>query len=442
LPGPRDTPRAPDGSDQIPQPNDRGRPDHQGRPPVREPADHARRPDARTPTDRAQGAADRGQVTVDRVRGASADRVPGAADRVQGASADRVQPSTDRGQQPGRRLSSADERRMRVLESFPPGHPSSPYLADGTRRPRRPSPRSLQLPIPDKRDEEIDEPQAEGRQPKRGTSDNTVGRSHDWPNSDAPRRPEAGHRRYWTEVPRFMSRWADHETQWPRDGQPGAAVDRSRDAPGSWRSDSNLHLSPEDHSRTKDAISGMRNAESRVTEDLQDAVQESGFDAELVGLEFRCKSEDRLKEKTAEALQRRPDTAPEEAVRSVSDGIRYTVRLNREDYAGGYREVRQRLEADGYVMFYRKNCWEDPEYKGINTRWMTPNGQRFEVQFHTPESYHAKQEVTHHAYERIRNPLTTRAELAELEAFQREVSSWVPVPKGVTGIPDHRRDGS
>lgn len=309
MPGPRDTPRAPDGSDQIPQPNDRGRPDHQGRPPVREPADHARRPDARTPTDRA------------------ADRAQGPADRAQ-ASTDREQASTDRGQQPGRRLSAADERRMRVLESFPPGHPSSPYLADGTRRPRRPSPRSLQLPTPDKRvedtgerspdkrDEEIDEPQAEGRQPKRGTSDNAVGRSHDWPNSDAPRRPEAGHRRYWTEVPRFMSRWADHETQWPRDRQPGAAVDRSRDAPGSWRSDSNLHLSPEDHSRTKDAISRVRDAESRVTEDLQDAVQESTFGAELAGLEFRCKGVDRLKEKTAEILRDNPDAVPDEVVQA------------------------------------------------------------------------------------------------------------------------------
>jgi hypothetical protein len=35
---------------------------------------------------------------------------------------------------------------MRALKELPPGHPSSPYLADGSRRPPRPSLRSLELP--------------------------------------------------------------------------------------------------------------------------------------------------------------------------------------------------------------------------------------------------------------------------------------------------------
>jgi hypothetical protein len=46
-------------------------------------------------------------------------------------------------------------------------------------------------------------------------------------------------------------------------------------------------------------------------------------------------------------------------------------------------------------MYQSTNYWGDPEYKGINTRWITRQGQRFEVQFHTPESFHAKQQVTH-----------------------------------------------
>jgi len=94
------------------------------------------------------------------------------------------------------------------------------------------------------------------------------------------------------------------------------------------------------------------------------------------------------------------------------------------------------------VMFYGRNSWGDPEYKGINTRWVTPEGQRFEVQFHTPESYHAKQEITHEAYERIRNPLTNDDERSELKAFQREVTSWIPVPEGAKDIPDHRKEHS
>ena len=76
---------------------------------------------------------------------------------------------------------------------------------------------------------------------------------------------------------------------------------------------------------------------------------------------------------------------------------------------------------------YCKNSWSNPEYKGVNTRWMTPDGQRFEVQFHTPESFHAKHEVTHQAYERIRNPVNSQdASDGDLRDFQREVSSWIP----------------
>ena len=49
----------------------------------------------------------------------------------------------------------------------------------------------------------------------------------------------------------------------------------------------------------------------------------------------------------------------------------------------------------GYEMCQSRNSWDDAEYKGINTRWVTEGGQRFEVQFHTPESFHARQYVTH-----------------------------------------------
>jgi hypothetical protein len=49
--------------------------------------------------------------------------------------------------------------------------------------------------------------------------------------------------------------------------------------------------------------------------------------------------------------------------------------------------------------------------------------------------------VTHLAYERIRDTSTSRAELGELHAFQREVSSWIQVPDGAVGIPDYRKEG-
>ena len=93
-------------------------------------------------------------------------------------------------------------------------------------------------------------------------------------------------------------------------------------------------------------------------------------------------------------------------------------------------------------MIYSKNHWrDDPEYKGVNTRWVTAENQRFEVQFHTAESFYAKQELTHKSYERLRNPLTQDEERQELRSFQREVCSWIPVPEDATTIPDYYLKG-
>jgi hypothetical protein len=162
----------------------------------------------------------------------------------------------------------------------------------------------------------------------------------------------------------------------------------------------------------------------------------------LEGYEFRLKGQDRLVEKVAEALETStPDAAPDEIVEQIPDAIRYTFCLESKTYSDGYRDIRDRLEACGYEMYYSKNSWSDSEYKGVNTRWVTPEGQRFEVQFHTPESFHAKHEVTHSAYERLRNPSTSDTERSELSKFQREVSSWIPVPTRVAEIPDYKKKG-
>jgi virulence-associated protein VapD len=278
---------------------------------------------------------------------------------------------------------------------------------------------------------------------KHGTADNTSGRARDdnAQTADAVPPPEATHRYYWTEVPRFKSMWGAHESAWPKESQPAAKIDRSGDPPGSWRSDSNLLLSPDKHDRTKEAISEVHGVESHVTEDLRQIKDESPYSAELVGLEFRRKGEDRLKEKVAEFIRDNPDAPPREVVQGIPDAIRYTFSTQKDDYTTAYRDLKERLEAHGYEMYYSNNSWDQAEYKGINTRWITPEGQRFELQFHTLESHHAKQEVTHQAYERIRNPLTSKAELQALKSFQREVSSWIPVPQGVTEISSFRKKG-
>jgi hypothetical protein len=249
---------------------------------------------------------------------------------------------------------------------------------------------------------------------------------------------DAVKRDYWSEVPRFLRAWADHVRRWPGE-RVAAVVDRSRDPEGSWRGDGNQYLSPEQHAQAEDVIATVQQKEKILTGHITETERENTCGGWLAGLKFARKGEERLKEKIADELRITPAIQPEDAISKLNDVIRYTFCFELANYAAGYSDVKQRLEAREYWMVYSKNHWrDDPEYKGINTRWVTSEGQRFEVQFHTAESYHAKQEVTHSSYEQIRNPLTSDDERGELEAFQREVSRWITIPEGAQEIPDYR----
>jgi len=249
-----------------------------------------------------------------------------------------------------------------------------------------------------------------------------------------------GSGRYWTEVPRFQRLWADHDRRWPKDRQP-AATDGAIDPPGSHRSKGGFDLSLERQAETADAIGRVREAEPTISAAAQTTEKENTCGGWMEGFKFRLKGDDRLKEKVADKLRDQPDSPPADVLRRIPDAIRYTFCLEPIKYTAGYYDIKQRLEEHGYEMYYSKNWWTNSEYKGINTRWVTAGGHRFEVQFHTPESFHAKQDVSHEAYERLRNPLTSKREIRELHLFQQEGSSWTPVPDKAADIPDYKKEG-
>jgi hypothetical protein len=302
---------------------------------------------------------------------------------------------------------SRDDLRQR-LERLPPGHPSSP---------RGDSPELLSH-------REQVEPDLDSR-----------------PEIRPDHQADAVREAFWEEVPRFLGASTDHMRRWPPD-EVKAAVDSSRDPAGSWRGDGDQYLNPELHGQAKDEIIKVRGREAALTKDMGEAQRENGYGGWLEGLEHRRKGDDRLKEKIASELEITPAMKPADAINKLSDAIRYTFCFESANYPDGYQDIKERLETREYRMVYSKNHWrDDPEYKGINTRWITPEGQRFEVQFHTAESYYAKQHITHKSYERLRNPLTHDDERGELEAFQREVCLWIRVPEGAYEIPDHGAKG-
>jgi len=250
----------------------------------------------------------------------------------------------------------------------------------------------------------------------------------------------AEHGSYWDEAPRFRQMWADHERRWP-ERQPVAEPDRSADPAGTYRSRGGFELDPERHAETIGAIGRIRETEPSISADMQAVEKENACGGWLAGFDHRVKGDDRLKEKVAEQAAAEPDKSSSAILQKIPDALRFTCCFEPDNYVSGYDDIKSRLEESGHEMYQSTNYWADPEYKGINTRWVTQQGQRFEVQFHTPESFHAKEVLTHKAYERIRDPTTSRPELRELHTFQRELSAWIQVPDGAADIPDFKKEG-
>jgi hypothetical protein len=155
---------------------------------------------------------------------------------------------------------------------------------------------------------------------------------------------------------------------------------------------------------------------------------------------FALKDPNSFKEKLADAIARNPDKSCEELAVEIHDAIRYTFIFSVEGYSDGLWDAQGKLAGAGYELEVRRNSWTSEEYKGINTRWHDPvSGKPFEIQFHTQESWEAKQQ-THHAYERIKDPRTPPAEVIWLREYQKEVSRAVNIPPQAPGISEYRKE--
>ena len=368
-------------------------------------------------------------------------------------------------------VEKANDDLAQRMERLPPGHPSSPYNDDGTRKPPVARPADRELPLPDEQaaDANLDSPEpkepgersldtndlterrvlasveADGRDTAGQETHDGETSADELPRADAqegearvsePPSLEATQpdsRSWWESLPHLREQWEQHKERWPQEEHP--PVDRSTDEPGSWRGDSGRSLNPRDNGHVDAACDQIAKAETGISEHIEDTERASV--GSLAGKEFCRKEPDSLKDKVAAELATNPDADVYEVVASVHDGVRYTLQYDDAEYTNGvYSDIGQ-MKDHGFELTRLKNLWNDAEYKGINSQWLDrETGQAFEMQFHTPVSFEAKQ-ITHKAYERIRNPLTTEKESGELRDYQREVSSKIPTPIGAPDIPEY-----
>ena len=217
-----------------------------------------------------------------------------------------------------------------------------------------------------------------------------------------------------------------------------------------------LELDPEANRIADEGLAARRAAEGR---DADGNYREAGLTPAMRRVEaelehgtlvpdtekLALKSPDRFKEKLAKMIERYPGQPCGELASAIHDGIRYTFLFPTEDYTAGVADATQALSDRGYDLRIRKPSWDEEDYRGVNSRWCdTESGVMFEVQFHTPESWEAKQK-THDIYEKLCDMRTTATEREYLEEQQRAIVAAIPVPPGVEtvtyyvkGRPDNR----
>jgi hypothetical protein len=151
----------------------------------------------------------------------------------------------------------------------------------------------------------------------------------------------------------------------------------------------------------------------------------------LQGLDHRLKTEESLQSKLKDEVK--DDLTPENAEEAINDALRYTAIGSGSNYTAQYDTVMEKLAEAGYVPKRAINSWSDSPaiYQGTNITLMTPEGRKFELQFHTPESFAAK-EKTHTHYEVYRTTddpevkVREWAIMIEMQSHVRRPDGWPP----------------
>lgn len=147
----------------------------------------------------------------------------------------------------------------------------------------------------------------------------------------------------------------------------------------------------------------------------------------LVGLDHRIKTVDSLRRKLTDMLELDPALELDDAAERVYDVLRYTVVVEANDYMAVYEGLLAELERQGSTVVEARNRWAGPGYRGINVHLRAGMNQRFEVQFHTRDSY-AAAKATRGQYEELRLATTSPARARVLAAAIDEAFARVPVP--------------
>lgn len=165
--------------------------------------------------------------------------------------------------------------------------------------------------------------------------------------------------------------------------------------------------------------------EPGITAKMQEVAKRNGM--MMDGLEYRIK--------TAESFMRK--VRKDGAFGDIKDVIRYTCTSGSGSLTEKTLKSLSDYESEGFKVVKVKNTWGSKKnpYRGVNTNIVSPDGQIFEMQFHTPESFALKNGEMHKLYEaqrQIKDEMS--AEFIRLRDRMFELSDGLEVPKGIEKV--------
>ena len=170
----------------------------------------------------------------------------------------------------------------------------------------------------------------------------------------------------------------------------------------------------------------IEKVESEITKLLIDLAEKNK--ASMEGLDFRLKSLKSLMRKIEAEKDSEYGGDAEKAANSMSDVVRYTMSYEPTDYVAGVKDVVAEMQKAGYDLRI-KNYWKgDDPYQGINVAVTHPDGTKFELQFHTPQSVAEKDKI-HAIYENYRTSTDPKARWIMYNRMVRMANKiGVPIP--------------
>lgn len=186
--------------------------------------------------------------------------------------------------------------------------------------------------------------------------------------------------------------------------------------------------------RKTNAYNRVIKKEPAITADLMEVSKSTGV--KMAGMEHRLKAKDSFMRKVGTESGHSLDAQKiKDTISSTNDIIRYTYTDNPLSLTSSYKHVTASLQEKGYEVVNVKNFWQNKAnpYNGVNCTFKSPDGQKFEVQFHTPESYGVKDRM-HKDYEAWRLLDPSSSEAVKLRGRMMEQSRGMEIPMNIEEV--------